>query len=170
VRMGWQFKSVEEHAQRVTELLHKAGAILRAVPSPLNASDASAISMDQLPREGDPFFLATDERDPSALAHLRSLGAVLIFDLLPLDKEDDPLVESLGPAAFFGDTLSIVEQALLARSAFFVGDDQSSVDGGVLNMRAAAGIHRSLTAFLPTHEALGWDDMLNGVGSSRANL
>ncbi|GAA5844978.1 hypothetical protein JCM9279_000069 [Rhodotorula babjevae] len=89
---------------------------------------------ERLPRRDDPFYLATDERNASALAYYRSHGAVLLSDLLtPADAAQ------LGPAASYGDVLAVVEQQVLARSDYFVGSELSSTSGGAVNVRTALG-------------------------------
>jgi len=45
------------------------------------------------------------------------------------------------------DILSILEQAVAARSAFFVGHAVSSVSGGVVNMRGRLGMSSELVSF-----------------------
>ncbi|KZT50933.1 hypothetical protein CALCODRAFT_488317 [Calocera cornea HHB12733] len=87
------------------------------------------------PAHTDPFFLATDERDPENIAFLRNQSAILINDLLtPEDRQE------LGWPIMMTDFLGLLEQAILARSAYFVGRMESSVSGGALNMRAAWGM------------------------------
>jgi hypothetical protein len=80
------------------------------------------------------FFLATDERSPEALQHLRSNGAILINDLL---RPDDRWI--VGWPLLLTDVLSIMEQAVMSKAAYFHATAVSSVAGGVMNMRAAEG-------------------------------
>ncbi len=46
----------------------------------------------------------------------------------------------VGWPVMFTDVLGILEQVVMARAAFFRGYSYSSVDGGVLNLRAAGGM------------------------------
>lgn len=80
------------------------------------------------------FFVATDEANPQNLALLREAGAVLLADLLTPEHR-----RQLGWTALFGDLQSEVEQAVLARAAFFGAGSRSSVPGWVLNQRKALG-------------------------------
>lgn len=80
------------------------------------------------------WFLATDETDPEALAMFRYAGALLIEDLLTGQDR-----AALGWRAFFGDTLAIVSQGVLARSNFFIGSYMSSTTGGAINSRIRLG-------------------------------
>ena len=96
------------------------------------------------------WFLATDERDPSALDYARARGAVFISDLLFNPQfvsstpcyllqetslrrlEDWPLL--------YTDVLSILEQSVMARAGLFSAQGRSSVSGGVVNLRGARGM------------------------------
>jgi hypothetical protein len=80
------------------------------------------------------FYVATDERNQAALKLFRDSGAVLLDDLLTADDR-----RILGWPLLFTDVRVVVEQALLAHSAFFTGSSLSSVTGGIVNMRAALG-------------------------------
>ncbi|KPV76842.1 uncharacterized protein RHOBADRAFT_51829 [Rhodotorula graminis WP1] len=89
---------------------------------------------ERLPRGDDPFYLATDERNATALAYYRSHGAVLLSDLVtPADSSQ------LGPSASYMDVLAVVEQQVLARSDYFLGSELSSTSGGAVNVRTALG-------------------------------
>jgi len=62
------------------------------------------------------FYLATDERSPAAVQFLRENGALLIGDLLTVDDR-----RLIGWPLLLTDVVGIIEQAVLARSSFFVG-------------------------------------------------
>ncbi|EIW85510.1 hypothetical protein CONPUDRAFT_162695 [Coniophora puteana RWD-64-598 SS2] len=94
------------------------------------------------PKEGDKFYIATDERDPANLAYLREHGAVLIADLL---TDEDR--RAFGWGLMLTDVLGLVEQALLARSHFMYGHSLSSVAGGAINLRAADGLDSRTVRF-----------------------
>lgn len=81
--------------------------------------------------------MATDERDPEALSYARSHGAVLLSDLL---ESTPALRRLLGWPMLFTDVLALVEQEVMARSAFFFAYAYSSVSGGVVDIRAARGM------------------------------
>jgi hypothetical protein len=83
------------------------------------------------------FYVATDERDPEALKLFASEGAVLLTDLLTISDR-----RTIGWPLMLTDVRSIVEQELLAHSAYFTGVAMSSVTGGIMNMRAVRGADR----------------------------
>ncbi|KZV59839.1 hypothetical protein PENSPDRAFT_594814 [Peniophora sp. CONT] len=89
------------------------------------------------PQTNDPFYVATDERDPDALKLFREQGAILLPDLLSMTDR-----RLFGWPIMLTDVRAIVEQELLSHSAFFTGTHISSVSGGILNMRAAHGADR----------------------------
>lgn len=101
-----------------------------------------ALQTSPPPQVGDLFYIATDERDPAALEHFRSQGAVLLRDLLTQADR-----RTFGWPLMITDIRALVEQELLAHSAFFTGTRISSVAGGILNMRAAHGADRR-TAYM----------------------
>lgn len=86
------------------------------------------------PRAEDPFFVATDERDPETLRKFAGGGAVFMSDLLT--KEDR---QAFGWPLMITDVLAIVEQQLLVRSSYFYGQCMSSFSGAIMNMRASHG-------------------------------
>ncbi|KAI0034661.1 hypothetical protein K488DRAFT_77072 [Vararia minispora EC-137] len=94
------------------------------------------------PKQGDPFYVATDERDPDVLQLFRDGGAILLSDILVTDD-----YRAIGWPLMFTDVRAIVEQALLARAACFCGTAGSSVSGGIVNMRAAHGADQRTTLF-----------------------
>lgn len=62
-------------------------------------------------------YLATNARSKEELGFLRQKNVVLLNDLI-----DDVDRAELGFSAPFTDTLAIVEQCLIMRSAYFAGD------------------------------------------------
>ncbi|KAI8449387.1 hypothetical protein BY996DRAFT_7487592 [Phakopsora pachyrhizi] len=95
----------------------------------------------ELPKVGDPFYLATNIRSSEDLKFLRSKNIVLLQDLL--DESDKRLLGKL--SASFMDTLAILEQCLIIRSAYYYGDAHSSISGLILNQRVSNGIDERLT-------------------------
>ena len=93
-----------------------------------------ALNTSPPPVSGDRFYVATDERDPAALAHFRSQGAVLLPDLL--NQADR---RTFGWPLMITDIRAVLEQSLLAHSNYFYAHAMSSVAGGIVNMRAALG-------------------------------
>ncbi|KAF8266934.1 hypothetical protein EI94DRAFT_1731800 [Lactarius quietus] len=86
------------------------------------------------PRSEDPFFVATDERDPETLRIFARAGAVFMFDLLTMEDR-----QTFGWQLMFTDLMAIVEQRLLVRSGYFYGHSMSSFSGVIMSMRAGAG-------------------------------
>ena len=82
------------------------------------------------------FFIATDERSPEGLDLIRANDAILMEDLL---SEFDRRSVGDGWPLLITDVLSILEQSLASRAAFFYGQASSSVTGGIVNMRGAYG-------------------------------
>src|SRR6266404_1280718 len=82
------------------------------------------------PRAEDPFFVATDERDPDARRKIAEAGAVFMSDLLT--KKDR---QEFGWSLMITDVMALVEQQLLVHSGFFHGHGVSSFAGFIVNMR-----------------------------------
>ena len=81
--------------------------------------------------------MATDERDPEVLAVARAKNATLFYDVIESTPE---LCRLVGWPMLFTDVLALVEQEIMARSAFFSGYALSSVAGGVVNLRTVRGM------------------------------
>lgn len=156
-------KTAEKHFERIRDRLQSGRLILHKLASadePQQTFDVPGVRPDPKwklrtpPRVGDVYvssirlwtaislitrslrrwFLATDERSTESLAYARSLGAVLINDIM---TEEDWQIGSW--PLLLTDVLALVEQAVLAQADYFYGHLLSSVAGGVLNMRAARG-------------------------------
>ncbi|CED85562.1 hypothetical protein [Phaffia rhodozyma] len=87
------------------------------------------------PQIGDPFYLATDERNATHLEYFKANGAIFIGDLITAADRRDLDAWSL----VFTDVLGVLEQTMLARGSFFYGHALSSVAGGAVNHRATLG-------------------------------
>ncbi|KAG1884440.1 hypothetical protein F4604DRAFT_1574879 [Suillus subluteus] len=133
--------SFKAHLARVKRHLRDGRDILQFVHRgplytykvPPGQADRTPLLLDP-PADHDPFYIATDERDPTNLTYLRSQGAVLISDLLTIDDR-----RTFGWSLMLTDVLSVVEQATLAHAAYFYAHAYSSVAGGVVNLRASHG-------------------------------
>jgi hypothetical protein len=80
-------------------------------------------------------FVATDERNETALERLRNNRVVLMSDLLgPTERR------LVGWPMLISDIQAQVEQIVASHSGFFWGSRMSSVAGGIANMRAARGM------------------------------
>jgi len=80
------------------------------------------------------FYVATDERDPEALKVIADGGAIFLNDLLTIADR-----RLFGWPLMITDVRAILEQTLMAHSAYFYAHAMSSVAGGIVNMRAAFG-------------------------------
>lgn len=133
--------SFEAHLARVKRHLRDGRDILHFVHRgplytykvPLGQADRTPLVLNP-PAEHDRFYIATDERNPANLKYLRDQGAILISDLLTIDDR-----RTFGWSLMLTDVLSVVEQATLARAAYFYAHAHSSVAGGVMNLRASHG-------------------------------
>ncbi|KZT51862.1 hypothetical protein CALCODRAFT_442453 [Calocera cornea HHB12733] len=142
VTYGWTENSLEKHVKTVKTKLSRAPQVWHDIRDGQQAHtfdipDAHlnpALFEGEIPLADDPFYIATDERDPEALDYIRSQGGVLIMDLLK--PEDRNIV---GWPLLITDILGLAEQHVMARAAYFHGYGASSVAGGVLNLRAVNG-------------------------------
>jgi hypothetical protein len=133
----------EAHAQRVKERLQSGLSILgnlRFGGGNLTTYDLDGAQPDleqvtlPPPRSDDPFFVATDERDPDARRKIAAVGAIFMDDLLRIDDR-----RAFGWPLMVTDVRALVEQQVLAHSAFFYGHAMSSLAGVIMNLRAARG-------------------------------
>ena len=136
--------ALEKHFNRIQSRLSKGGAMIRTLVKEgvqwgtydiPNVKPDESFSKLKPPREGDKFYLATDERDPEGIKYIREHGAVLISDLL--SPEDRRLV---GWPLLVTDVLALLEQNVMSHAAYFYAHAMSSVAGGVINLRAAGGM------------------------------
>jgi len=86
------------------------------------------------PQAGDPFFVATDERDPDVLRTFTAAGAVFMSDLLTMEDR-----RTYGWPLVITDLMALFEQELLVHSGYFYGHCMSSFAGAIMNMRAGRG-------------------------------
>ncbi|EIW85491.1 hypothetical protein CONPUDRAFT_80065 [Coniophora puteana RWD-64-598 SS2] len=142
-RLGWAMESdFAAHLERIQnhlkdgrerlQTLKQSGLQTYNVPDvPVNA----AFYEHEPPQQGDRYYIATDERDPANLQHLRDNGGVLAASLItPEDRR------AFGWDLLVTDVLGLVEQALIGRSHYFYAHALSSVAGGAMNLRAAGGM------------------------------
>ncbi|KAG9043074.1 hypothetical protein FS837_010058 [Tulasnella sp. UAMH 9824] len=143
IREGWVMEqSISDHLLRIklhlangSEVLHRIQerrqVILFGVPDV--EPDQTQLTL-QPPEDGDPFFLATDERFANNIIWLRQNKAVLISDLLtPQDHQ------KFGWPLMITDVLALLEQVVISHSYYFYAHAMSSLAGGAVNMRAAKG-------------------------------
>ena len=86
------------------------------------------------PLPNDRFYVATDERDPDAVEVIRKEGGVFLSDLLTMNDR-----RKYGWPLLLTDVRAVVEQSLLAYSAYFYGNLMSSFAGAIVNKRAGLG-------------------------------
>ncbi|EJT97837.1 hypothetical protein DACRYDRAFT_24792 [Dacryopinax primogenitus] len=144
VQLGWALEhDIGPHLKMLTDAFEKGKETLRqikengdahAAPVPGVQLNTSVWSLE-LPQQGDPFFLATDERGAEELAYCRAHGALLTPDIISFADR-----RLYGWELLFSDIVMLVEQVIMSQSAFFYGYGASSVAGGTLNQRAARGM------------------------------
>jgi hypothetical protein len=131
--------NIEDHVNRVKNRLEIGRSILGHLEN-VTVSDIEDVEpdMEQIafppPLEGDRFYVATDERDPDALRVISDAGGVFLTELLEMDDR-----RTFGWPLMLTDVRLLVEQSLLAHSAYFYGHISSSIAGRIANMRAARG-------------------------------
>ncbi|KIJ45168.1 hypothetical protein M422DRAFT_207427 [Sphaerobolus stellatus SS14] len=134
--VGWAMeKDLAAHLKRVKDRFSAGRSTIRKL---LLHSHGNKADLSLSPREGDPFFIATDERSDKGLEYLRNNSAILINNLLTIEDR-----RTFGWPLIYTDILGLVEQRVAAESAFFYGHALSSFAGGILNIRAAKGFDRS---------------------------
>ncbi|KAF9511689.1 hypothetical protein BS47DRAFT_1468488 [Hydnum rufescens UP504] len=150
VRFSWAMSNdLHAHLDRIKQRLGVGAQKIRDMVKSRErwkTADVPNVSADQTfidvepPRDGDKFYLATDERTPDGLQYIREHGGVLAMDILT--PEDRRLV---GWPLLLTDVLAILEQVVMSHGAYFYAHAMSSVAGGVVNMRGARGMDPRLT-------------------------
>jgi hypothetical protein len=141
--LKWEWSSsIEEHVERVKDRLDMGRGILENLGN-LTAYDIQGVepnpelSVLDPPRPGDRFYIATDERDPEAVEMIRKKGGVFLSDLLTMEDRRE-----FGWPLLLTDMCGVLEQSVLAHSAYFYGHGLSSFAGAIINKRAALGADR----------------------------
>ncbi|KAH9980621.1 hypothetical protein BJV74DRAFT_887716 [Russula compacta] len=158
VLKGWVMEStLEAHVKRVKDRLEAGRAVLTNLggdhekkkdgdedkKTRITTYDIEGVvpDMEQTtlspPRPDDRFYVATDERDSHALRAIRDAGGVFLTDLLTMEDR-----RAFGWPLMLTDVRAIVEQGVLAHSAYYYGHALSSFSGRVENLRAARGADR----------------------------
>ncbi|KAF9239248.1 hypothetical protein BU15DRAFT_46824 [Melanogaster broomeanus] len=141
-RLGWAMEAdFADHLARIKRHLREGRAILMSIHGRNSSTydvpdvqpDSSVVTLDP-PEPDDKYYIATDERDPENLKYLQEQGGVLITDLLTIEDRRE-----FGWSLMLTDVLALLEQATLSHAAFFYAHALSSLAGGVMNLRAAAG-------------------------------
>ncbi|KAI9439114.1 hypothetical protein H4582DRAFT_1813373 [Lactarius indigo] len=141
LRIGWVMEmNPEAHVRRVKDRLRTGRFLLadlhdhghKALCDIEGAQPDPEQTALLPPRTEDPFFVATDERDPDALRKIAGSGAVFVSDLLTMEDR-----RAFGWPLMFTDVMGVIEQQVLVRGNFFYGPGLSSFAGSVVNMRAA---------------------------------
>ena len=137
-------KKIEDHVKRVKDRLEIGRSVLGHLEN-VTTYDIENVEpdMDQMmfppPLPDDRFYVATDERDPDALRVIGDAGGVFLTELLEMDD-----IRAFGWPLMLTDVRALVEQLVLAHSAYFYGHTISSYAGRIVNMRAARGAdHRT---------------------------
>ncbi|KAH9812417.1 hypothetical protein DFH28DRAFT_899111 [Melampsora americana] len=139
VNYGWALSDIRQEFELVQNRLKASLVTLEAEPELLIPAHKAYGTSLLVPKLEDPIYLATNAKGVE-LDYLKEQNVILLNDLL-----DDSDRLELGFSSYFGDTLAILEQSLMIRSAFFFGDAHSSVPGAILNRRVHYGIDERLT-------------------------
>lgn len=134
--------TIEGHVKRVKSRLETGRSILEnlgnvttyAIQGVEPNPDLSTLPPPQL---DDRFYVATDERDPDGVEVIRREGGVFLSDLLTMEDRRE-----YGWPLLLTDVRAVVEQSVLAHSAYFYGHLVSSFAGAIVNKRAALGADR----------------------------
>ena len=135
-------KTPEAHMERVNNRLEIGRSVLENLGN-VTTYDIENVEPDveQItlppPQPNDRFYIATDERDPDALRVFSEAGGVFLTELLEMEDR-----RTFGWSLMLTDVRALVEQSLLAHSAYFYGHAISSFAGRVANMRAVRGADR----------------------------
>jgi hypothetical protein len=133
-------KTIQEHVKRVKSRLEIGRSVLEHLEN-VTTFDIEDVEPDleQIsfppPLPEDRFYVATDERNTDALRVISDAGGVFLTDLLEMEDR-----RTFGWPLMLTDVRALVEQSVLAHSAYFYGHKLSSYAGRVANMRAARGV------------------------------
>jgi hypothetical protein len=137
-------KTIQEHVKRVKSRLEIGRSVLEHLEN-VTTYDIGDVEpdMEQVsfppPLPDDHFYVATDERNTDALRVINDAGGVFLTDLLEMEDR-----RAFGWPLMLTDVRALVEQSVLAHSAYFYGHKLSSYAGRVANLRAARGAdHRT---------------------------
>jgi len=143
-QLGWAMEANPEgHIRRVKNRLQAGRTVLVDLHERGHWRTVDDIEGVQLhpeqtifppPAAEDPFFIATDERNPAARRTIAAAGGVFISDLLTMEDR-----QTYGWTLMVTDLVAMVEQQVLVCSYFFYGHCLSSFAGVVVNMRAGRG-------------------------------
>lgn len=143
VQTGWVMENtIQNHFKRIMDRLTTGRKLLaqlaslapKTYPIP-DIIPNMILDEKEPPKEGDFVYIATDERDQNGLQYLRASRAVLFEDLVTVDDRRE-----FGWPILFSDVAALVEQNIIGKGAgYFYAHAMSSVAGGILNIRAAAG-------------------------------
>ncbi|CAH7690827.1 hypothetical protein BY996DRAFT_4587431 [Phakopsora pachyrhizi] len=137
----WTSKDINKQWEKIERGVNESIRLLEAEPDLVKPINKAFNTSLELPRIDDPIYLATNTRLKEELEFLKTKKVILLKDLI--DDEDKSLLGVLRSS--FMDTLAVLEQCLIMRSAFFFGDAHSSVAGLILNRRVFFGIDERLT-------------------------
>jgi hypothetical protein len=132
-------RKIEDHVKRVKNGLEIGRSVLEHLEN-VTTFDIENVEpdMEQItfppPLPDDRFYVATDERNPDALRVISDAGGVFLTELLEIEDR-----RTFGWPLMLTDVRALVEQSVLAHSAYFYGHKLSSYAGRIANMRAARG-------------------------------
>jgi len=132
-------QTIEAHMKRIKNRLEIGRSVLERLEN-VTTSDIEGVGpdMEQItfppPLPDDRFYVSTDERDPDAQRVISDAGGLSFTDLLEMEDR-----RAFGWPLMFTDVRALVEQSVLAHSAFFYGHMLSSYAGRIASLRAARG-------------------------------
>ena len=133
---------IKMHVQRVKSQLAVGRGILEnlgdVTPYDIEGVEPNPeLSVLSPPLPDDRFYVATDERAQEAVDIIRREGGVFLSDLLTMEDR-----RAFGWPLMLTDVRAVLEQSVLAHSAYFHGHFMSSFAGAIINKRAVLGADR----------------------------
>jgi hypothetical protein len=143
IQFDWVMEStIEAHMERVKSRLETGRSILANLGN-VTTYDIEGVEPNpelstlSSPLPDDHFYVSTDERNPDAVEVIRKERGVFLSDLLTIEDR-----RKYGWPLMLTDVRAVVEQSLLAHSAYFYGHLMSSYAGAIVNKRAGLGADR----------------------------
>ncbi|KAG8721753.1 hypothetical protein FRC09_007412 [Ceratobasidium sp. 395] len=140
ITFGWATnENLETHVKQVRDKLKAGAEVLASIKKEYSKTTTidhpdTEITQYEPPKDGDPFYVATDENSSHGIDVIHQLGGVLIDDLLtPEDRR------SCGWEMLYSDLVALVEQIVMSRASYWNAHAMSSLAGGVVNLRAGRG-------------------------------
>lgn len=134
--------TIEAHMRRVKRHLDTGRSILANLGN-VTTYDIEGVEPNpelstlSPPLPDDYFYVSTDERNSHAMEVIRKERCVFLSDLLTIEDR-----RKFGWPLMLTDVRAVVEQSMLAHSAYFYGHLMSSFAGAIVNKRSGLGADR----------------------------